>query len=149
MAEPTAAPRRRRTPAQRLRDFLSRQGFRPWVEDDDAPGTIWFHFEGLRCAARLEDGDEGYVQLALGFLLEEECRDELTLLRTMNEVQAATKVVKVFLPPGREFVEFQMELFLDGLPMSPTVLQRSLVTLRGASADFLARVRPEPPKARA
>ena len=40
--------------------------------------------------ARLEDRDEDYVQIALGFNLREESRDELTLLRTMNEVQAST-----------------------------------------------------------
>ena len=147
MDQVTPAPRRKRTPAQRFRDFLSRQGFRPWVEDGDAPGTIWFHCEGLKFVARLDERDEDFVQICLGFLLREESRDELTLLRTMNEVQAGTKVVKVFVPPERDFVEFQIELYLDGRPMSPKLLERCLVTLRGTSSDYLGRVRPEPPKA--
>ena len=147
--DPTPETRRRRTPTQRFRDFLSRQGFRPWRDAGDAPGTLWFNFEGLRFAARLEDGDAGYVQLALGYVLDEESRDELTLLRAANELQAATKVVKVFVPPDRDYVELQAELFLDGPAMAPPVLQRCLLTLRGASADFLSRVRPEAPRARA
>ena len=99
MDEIAPSTRRKRTPIQRFRDFLSRQGFRPWVEDE-SPASIWFKFEGLKYAARLEDRDEDYVQIALGFTLREESRDELTLLRTMNEVQASTKVVKIYVSPG-------------------------------------------------
>ncbi len=148
MAEVAPAARRKRTALQRFRDFLARQGFRPWVEDD-FPGCIWFNFEGYRYLVRLEDGDDDYVQVALGYLLEEDCRDELALLRAMNETQAETKVVKVFLAPRLEFVEFQMELFLGGRPMSLEMLQRCLLILRGASRAYLDRVQPEAPKARA
>mgnify|MGYP006270715739 CR=1 FL=1 len=148
MDEVTAAPRRKRTAAQRFRDFLAREGFRPWFEDE-LPGCIWFNFEGYRYLVRLEDGDDDYVQVALGYLLEEDCRDELALLRAMNVIQAETKVVKIFLGPRLEFVEFQMELFLDGHPMSLDLLQRCLLVLRGTSRAYLDRVQPETPKARA
>ena len=148
MDEATTAPRRKRTAAHRFRDFLARQGFRPWVEDD-FPGCIWFNFEGYRYLVRLEDGDDDYVQVALGYLLEEDCRDELALLRAVNETQAETKVVKVFLAPRLEFVEFQVELFLGGHPMSLELLQRCLLILRGTSRAYLDRVQPEAPKARA
>ena len=148
MDEITPSTRRKRTPTQRFRDFLSRQGFRPWVEDE-SPASIWFKFEGLKYAARLEDRDEEYVQIALGFTLREESRDELTLLRTMNEVQASTKVVKIYVSPRIDFVEFEMELLLDGHPPSLKLLERCLETLRGTSRDYFEKVRPEKPAAQA
>lgn len=134
--------------SDRIREFLAEQGFRPWV-DDDFPGSVWFRHEGLKFLVRSCEGDDDYVQFALGFVLREESRDELTLLRAMNREQAETKVVKVYVSPECDLVEFQMELFLDGRMPSPSLLERLLFTLRGASRDFFARVRPEEPKAKA
>ena len=86
----------------------------PALAPRTVPASIWFKFEGLEFAARLEDRDEDYVQIAPGFTLGEESRDELTLLRTMNEVQASTKVVKIAVSPRIDFVEFEMESFWTG-----------------------------------
>jgi hypothetical protein len=133
---------------ERFREFLAEQGFRPWKDDEDI-GTIWFRFEGLKFVARFADGDDDYLQVALGFVLRDESRDELTLLRALNEHQARTKVVKVHVSPGCDSVEFEMELFLDGRMLSPPLLERFLWTLRGTSRDFFDRIRPEEPKAQA
>lgn len=133
---------------ERIREFLAEQGFRPWT-DDELPDTVWFRFEGLKYVARFASGDDDYLQIALGFTLREESRDELTLLRALNVEQAKTKVVKVYVAPGCDLVEFQMELFLDGRLPSPDLLDRLLWILRGSSRDFFDRIRPEEPKAKA
>jgi predicted cupin superfamily sugar epimerase len=117
--------------------------------EDDAPTSVWFRFEGLKCKAQLDDRDEDFVQLAMGFALREESRDELTLLRAMNEVQASTKVVKVYVSPALDFVEFEMELFLDGRPPTLRLLERCLQTLRVASREYFSKVRPDTPAAQA
>jgi hypothetical protein len=133
---------------ERIREFLTEQGFRPWTEDE-YPGTIWFRFEGLKYVARFADGDDDYLQVALGFVLRDESRDELTLLRAMNREQAKIKVVKIYVSPECDLVEFQMELFLDGRMLSPQLLDRLLWTLRSTSRDFFHQIRPEEPKAQA
>ncbi len=133
---------------ERIREFLAEQGYRPWT-DDEFPGTLWFRNEGLKFVVRFADGDDDYVQVALGFILREESRDEITLLRALNLEQARTKVVKVYVSPECDVVEFQMELFLDGRIPSPELLDRLLWTLRGSSRDFFDRIRPEEPKAKA
>jgi hypothetical protein len=70
-------------------------------------------------------------------------------LRALNEHQARTKVVKIYVSPGCDSVEFEMELFLDGRMLSPHLLERFLWTLRSTSRDFFHRIRPEEPKAQA
>ncbi len=150
MTEPTATTPECKAPALpvRFRELLAEQGFRPWT-DDESPGSVWFRFEGLRYVTRFADGDDDYVQIALGFVLRDESRDELTLLRALNAEQAKTKVVKIYVSPECDVVEFEMELFLDGHMPSPNLLERLLCTLRGTSRDFFDRVRPEEPKAKA
>jgi hypothetical protein len=74
---------------ERFRGFLADQGFRPWG-DDEFPGSIWFRYEGQKYVARFCDGDDDYLQVALGFVLGDESRDELTLLRAANLEQAKT-----------------------------------------------------------
>ena len=133
---------------ERFREFLAEQGFRPWT-DDECPETTWFRFEGLKFVARFADGDDDYLQIALGFVLQDESRDELTLLRALNHQQAKTKVVKIYVSPECDLVEFEMELFLDGRMLSPQLLERFLWTLRGTSREFFDRIRPEEPKAKA
>jgi hypothetical protein len=133
---------------ERFRGFLAEQGFRPWT-DDEFPGSIWFRYEGQKFVARFSDGDDDYLQVALGFVLGDESHDELTLLRALNLEQAKTKVVKIYVAPECDLVEFEMELYLDGRMPSPKLLERLLWTLRGASRDFFERIRPEEPKAQA
>jgi hypothetical protein len=143
----TAAPGAPGLP-ERFRQFLAEQGFRPWT-DDECPATTWFRFEGLKFVARFADGDDDYLQMALGFVLRDESRDELALLRALNREQARTKVVKIYVSPECDLVEFEVELFLDGRMLSPQLLNRSLWTLRGTSRGFFDRIRPEAPKAQA
>lgn len=134
--------------AERIREFLAEQGFRPWT-DDEFPGAVRFRHEGLRFVVRFAEGDDDFVQFCLGYVLREESRDEQTLLRAMNQEQAETKVVKIYVSPECDLVEFQAELFLDGRMMSPSLLERVLWTLRRTSRKFFDRVRPEEPKAKA
>ncbi len=150
MPDATTTTHEPKAPAlpERIREFLGEQGFRPWT-DDEFPGSVWFRHEGLKFVVRFAKGDDDYVQFCLGFILREESRDELTLLRAMNREQAETKVVKIYVSPECDLVEFQMELFLDGRMPTPSLLERLLWTLRATSRTFFDRIRPEAPKAKA
>ena len=129
MTDTTTTPGESKVPAlpERIREFLAEQGFRPWT-DDEFPGTVRFRNEALKFDVRFAEGDDGYVQLCLGFILREESRDELTLLRAMNREQAETKVVKIYVSQECDLVEFQMELFLDGRMPTHSLVERILST---------------------
>lgn len=135
---------------QRLRDFLAAEGFRPWVEEEeDRPRTIYFKAEGRTFSVRASDADPDFVQVAYGYGLDEPWRDERLLLRTALRVQGEVKVVKVYLPPRLDFVEFQAELFLGGHPLGLDLLERCLAALRSTAKAFYDAVQPEVPRARA
>lgn len=136
MTEPTATPLEPKAPAlpQRFRELLAEQGFCPCT-DDESPGSVWFRFEGLRYVTR--------------FALRDESRDELSLLRAPNVEQSSNKVVKIYVSPECDVVEFGTEIFLDGCMPSFGLLERLLWTLRGRSRDSFDPIRHDEPKAKA
>lgn len=138
----------KRTFAQQLRRLLLSEGFRPRPKDGD-PQTIHFKVEGNTFVLRCNEGDPDFVQLCTGYSLEYTTPEELTLLRAAMEIQNAMKVAKVYIPASREYVEFQLELFLGGHPLSPDLLGRCIATLRRTWKEFYARVKPEAPQASA
>lgn len=145
-----AKPRRNRTAAQRLKNLLVEEGYRPRLEPgDDGPSVLEFKVEGQRFQVRAWASDEDFVQICTGVGLEEGGPDEAALLRFGNELQAHYKGVKTYLPPSRSFVEFQIELLLGGHPLSADLLERCIGILRAAGRDFCKRLEPEVPKARA
>lgn len=150
MENALAKPRRNRTAAQRLKDLLAEEGYRPRLEpSDDGPSVLDFKVEGRRFLVRAWASDEDFVQICTGVGLEDGGPDESALLRFGNELQAHYKGVKTYLPPSRAFVEFQIEVFLGGHPLSADLLERCIGILRAAGRDFCKRLEPEVPKARA
>lgn len=148
MTAKTTRSHKRRPFAQQLRKLLSAEGYRPRLDQGDGqPSTIHFKVEGDEFQLCCWEDDPGFVQLCTGRLLGGATHDEPTLLRAANEVQAKVKVVKVWLPASGEFVEFQVELFLSGHPLSPELLQRCISTLRYAVGELTQRVIPEVPRA--
>ncbi len=148
MPEKTPRPGSKRTPAQQLRTLHATEGNRPRrAEADEDPSVIYFKVEGITYMLRCPEDDSDFVQLCTGFSLEDSPCDELTLRRAAGEVQNDTKVAKVRIPASRNFVEFQLELFLGGHPLSSELLQRCLATLRYAWREFNKRVTPPQPHA--
>lgn len=149
MPDKTAKTRPGRGFAQQLRRLLSTEGYRPRLDSGDGrPSTLHFKVEGDEYELRCED-DADFVQLCTGYLLESVSQDELTLLRTANDVQNQVKVAKVYIPGSRKYVEFQVELFLGGQPLKPDLLQRCISILRYSYREFYRRITPELPRARA
>lgn len=143
---PNVQPKRSST--QQLRRLLLAEGYRPRPKDGN-PQTIHFKVEGNTFLVRCNDDDPDFVQICTGYTLEDTTGDELTLLRAAVDVQNDMKVAKVYIPPNREYVEFQLELFLDGQPLSAGLLERCIATLRATCNAFYKRVTPPAPQARA
>ncbi len=149
MAEETTTVRARRTVSQQVRALLAKEGYRPLrAADEDDPSMVHFKVEGNTFVVRTVEADPDFLAICTGYTLEHATKDELTLLRAAIEVQNDMKVAKVFVPRSLAFVEFQLELFLDGRPLSPALLERSIGTLRATCASFWKLVTPrEEPKA--
>lgn len=149
MPEEITATRTKRSVAQQLRVLLAREGYRPGrVADEENPSNVHFKVEGNTFVARTSEDDPDFVALCTGYRLEDDVKDEQVLLRAAMEVQNDMKVAKVFVPRSLAFVEFQLELFLGGKPLSPELLERCLDTLRATSRAFFKKSLPqEQPKA--
>ena len=151
MPEEITAARSKRTVAQQLRILLAQEGYRPTrATDEETPSTIHFKVEGNTFVIRANEEDPDFVAICTGYRLEDTTKDELTLLRAAIEVQNEMKVAKVFVPRSLAFVEFQLELFLGGNPLSAELLERCIGTLRASRGQFFKLVTPqERPRAQA
>lgn len=151
MPEEIAPARRKRTVAQQLRILLATEGYRPKrAADEDDPSTVHFKVEGSVFVIRTIEEDPEFMAICTGYSLEDATADELTLLRAAMEVQNDMKVAKVFVPRSLAFVEFQLELFLDGKPLSAELLECCIGTLRASARKFTKLVTPqEAPRAQA
>ncbi len=150
MTEKTTRIRPSRAFAQQLRKLLAEEGYRPRLEQEDGgPSKLHFKVEGSGFQLRCNEDDHDFVQLCTGYVLEGTTQDELSLLRAANDLQAQLKVVKVWIPASAEFVEFQVELFLDGHPLTPALLERCISMLRHSAREFWGRVKAETPRAMA
>jgi hypothetical protein len=149
MPEEITPARPKRTVAQQLRTLLAEEGYRPSrAADEENPSTIHFKVEGNTFVIRTVEQDPDFVAFCTGYRLEDTTKDELTLLRAANEVQSEMKVAKVYVPRSLKFVEFQLELFLGGRPLSADLLERCIATLRATCKQFFKLVTPqEQPKA--
>lgn len=149
MPEETTPSRRKRTVAQQLRLLLATEGYRPRrAADEENPSTVHFKVEGNTFVIRTNEDDPDFVAVCTGYALDDASKDELTLLRAAVEVQNDMRVAKVYVPRNLAFVEFQLELFLDGKPFSADLLARCLGTLRATCKQFYERVTPrEQPRA--
>jgi putative sensory transduction regulator len=150
MTENTTRTRPARTFAQQLRKLLAEEGYRPRLEQEDGePAKLHFKVEGNGFQLRCREDDPDFVQVCTGYVLEGATKDELSLLRAANDLQAKLKVVKVWIPASAEFVEFQVELFLGGHPLTPELLERCISMLRHSAGEFWGRVKAEAPRAMA
>lgn len=150
MTEKTTRIRPARTFAQQLRKLLAEEGYRPRLEqEEDGSSRLYFKVEGHGFQLRCREDDHDFVQICTGYLLDGATRDELSLLRAANDLQAKLKVVKVWIPANTEFAEFQVEQFLGGHPLTPELLERCISMLRHSAGEFWGRVKAEAPRAMA
>lgn len=148
MPEKTKRSQSKRSAVQQLRALLATEGYRPRrAEGEDDPSTVYFKAEGNTFLVRCTDDDPDFVQLCTGFALDDTTTDELALLRAANDVQTEMKVAKVCIPPSREYVEVQLELFLGGQQLSAELLERCIAVLRHTCREFCERVTPPAPQA--
>ncbi len=148
MADLALQSKRSKPLPQRVCKLLAEEGFRPQlVNESDAPVHVVFKVEGKTFLIRFEENDERFLQVCAGVLLEGTTKDELTLLRAAQAIQAETKVAKVFLPPDLEFVEFQVEVFVPDRGICPEILGRCIGTIQAAWAMYFDNVTPELPRA--
>lgn len=148
MSKPTVKPRRSNTSLQPVMHLLAGEGYRPRLESRDAGlNSIAFEAQDQDFRAQTLDADKNFIRVCTGVALEEGGPDETALLRLGQEVQAGYKGLKVHLPGSLEFVEFQVELLLDGHSLSPALLQLCMGILLIARSDFCKRMKPEAPKA--
>jgi hypothetical protein len=136
--------------ASRIVDLLAEEGYRPHLQESNGPWRrIEFKWEGARYIVRLNEEDPDFVQIALGYLLDEPASDPAAVLRAGHDVQAEAKVAKFFLDPECRYYEMQAELFLGGRTFTAQHLERSLGALKRAAAELEARLGAPPPRARA
>jgi hypothetical protein len=148
MPAKTAVVSPKRSLAHHLRRLLAAEGYRPRLEKGDGdPSTLFFKVESNEYLLRCSGQDPEFIQLCTGYSLAGTTQDELTLLRAASEVQNDAKVAKVYIPPTKAYVEFQLELFLGGHPLSPELLERSIATLKYTCREFYKRVIPDRPQA--
>lgn len=148
MIDVALQPETRKPLPQRVCKLLAEEGFRPKLDTEcESDMHVSFKLEGRKFLVRFDERDENFVQVCAGVLLDDTSRDELTHLRVAQTIQSETKVVKVFVAAGLEFVEFQMELIVPDSGLTPKLLARSTATILSAWSDYFERVRPEPPRA--
>jgi hypothetical protein len=136
------------SPTRRILDLLAEEGYRPHLQEGDGPWRrIEFKREGFLYLVRVCDDDPDFVQVCLGFLLDDPIPDVATILRAGHDVQAAAKVAKFFVDPECTCYELQAELFLGDQPLGARQLERCLLVLRRAASDFSERLRTDAPRA--
>ncbi len=123
--------------ARRTFAFLKRHGFDPELQGSEKRYTqVAFRHEGDRFVVQLDEQDEDFLQVNLGYALPEPRRGELPALRRAHAVQGRMKVVKIWLGPGQRFVEFQAPLLLGGHPLRIELLRTCMSILRRAAYEF-------------
>lgn len=136
--------------ATRVADLLAEEGYRPHLEEPDGRfRRIDFKAEGARFIVRLNEDDQDFVMISVGFLLDDPVPDVNAILRAGHDVQAEAKVAKFFLDDGGKYYEMQAELFLGGHPLNAQQLERCIYVLKKAAADFYHRLHAAAPRARA
>lgn len=135
-------PRPRKRPpapsvARRHLDLLAQEGYRPTFEPDGdgRHAVLSFKAEGRQFVLLVDEEDEAFFHLGLGFSLDE-AHDLPATLAVANELNERWKGVKVTVVPEERALRFQVESFLPGGACPPELLGRCLDLLRGAAAEF-------------
>src|SRR5690242_12920283 len=99
-----------RTLATKYVALLRAEGYRPELErTDDQSAVIYFKSEGLGFVLIVDEEDEAFFHLGLGFTLEKDTDFSATIARA-HELNANLKVVKVTVHPEHDEIRYHVEL---------------------------------------
>ena len=123
--------------ARRHLDLLAEEGYRPVFEPDEdgRSASITFKAEGKQFVLLVDEDDETFFHLGLGFALDAG-HDVQAAIATANELNERWKGVKVTVLAEHRSIRFQIESLLPGGTCPPPLLDRALQLLRGASTEF-------------
>lgn len=129
--------------ANRLMDFLSREGFRPTLA---APGDVRFKYEGGSYMVRLLPNDDQYVVVTYpNFWRIGGPEEEIRALRAANQATQAIKVAKVAVLEEQHNVWADAELLVTQPEQFEALFYRSLGILKAAVAKFVELMRASEP----
>ena len=120
------------TTPQAVLDFLSEEGFRPSVDNDN--GNIHFRYEMRSFIFVNNDDDETFFQLVMPGIFDVTSDNRDIALEAANKVNRTTKVAKAVV--FDEGVALFYEIILDQNPEVGSVLSRGLGILNFARQKF-------------
>lgn len=120
------------TTTQAVLEFLSEQGFRPNVDNDN--GNIHFRYEMRSFIFVNNDDDETFFQLVMPGIFDVTSENRDIALEAANKVNRTTKVAKAVV--FDEGVALFYEIILDENPEVGSVLSRGLGILNFARQKF-------------
>lgn len=120
------------TTTQAVLDFLSEEGFRPSVDNDN--GNIHFRYEMRSFIFVNNDDDETFFQLVMPGIFDVTSDNRDIALEAANKVNRTTKVAKAVV--FDEGVALFYEIILDQNPEVGSVLSRGLGILNFARQKF-------------
>lgn len=120
------------TTTQAVLDFLSEEGFRPSVDNDN--GNIHFRYEMRSFIFVNNDDDETFFQLVMPGIFDVTSDNRDIALEAANKVNRTTKVAKAVV--FDEGVALFYEIILDQNPEVGSVLSRGLGILNYARQKF-------------
>ena len=110
-------------------DLLAEEGYRPKVvRAEDNQSVVRFKSEGNAFLLFVDEDDEAFFHLALGYDLGDGVADMAGAMSRANDLNADYKAVKVTLHPAERSVHFHVEAFLEA-PATLPVIQRSIAAL--------------------
>lgn len=134
-------PVRHGAAADRTYRFLARLGFQPVHYDRGARfPAVGFVADGLGFRIQLDEEDESFWQVALGFRFAPPRRPDLEVLRSAHDAQAGMKVVKIRVWDDQAFVEFLAPVLLQGRRPTLALLRRCMALLRETADEFHERL---------
>lgn len=120
------------TTTQAVLEFLTEQGFRPSVDNDN--GNIHFRYEMRSFIFVNNDDDETFFQLVMPGIFDVTSDNRDIALEAANKVNRTTKVAKAVV--FDEGVALFYEIILDENPEVGSVLSRGLGILNYARQKF-------------
>ena len=123
--------------AEMYRDFLSDEGYRPYLDDD---GDVVFKKENRTYIIVIDEKDEEFFRLVFPNFWPIESEDEREkVIKASCEATARTKVAKIF--PVRDNVWGTIEMFCWPPESAKAVINRSMSALMAAVDTFAQSMR--------
>ncbi len=125
------------TGAERVRDFLLDEGFRPEI---DEAGDVTFRFEGRFYYVSIYEDDPGFFHLVFPNFWEIEDKEErIRALEAANQVNRDTKTIKIYIN-AFDNVSCSVECFMAKPDDFEAYFFRSLQVMQDSVRNFVERM---------